>query len=240
MDFAAELTEQNRLLAELARAADPATEVPTCPGWTLRNLVTHVGRGTRWAAQISRERHQTVLDPKTVTNGKAPEDWAEAVDWLVESVEVLIDGVKATGEDAVWTFTGPQPGTWWLRRRLHELVVHRADAVLALGGKFEVDPAVAADSITEWLELVALRGTGVLPEGASLHLHTTDGDGEWLITAVGDKITWERAHGKATAALRGSTADVLLTLLRRVPLDDRVEVHGDATVVKHWLENTPF
>ncbi|MBV9313941.1 MAG: maleylpyruvate isomerase N-terminal domain-containing protein [Pseudonocardia sp.] len=29
---------------------------PTCPGWTLCNLVTHVGREHRWAAAIVRDR----------------------------------------------------------------------------------------------------------------------------------------------------------------------------------------
>ncbi|CRK57564.1 FIG00822836: hypothetical protein [Alloactinosynnema sp. L-07] len=240
MDFAAELIEQNRLLADLARAADPDTEVPTCPGWTLRHLVTHMGRGDRWAAQISRERAQAPIDTKSVVGGKAPEDWDAAVDWLVEGPQVLIAGVAATGEAPVWTFTGPRPSTWWLRRRLHEVVVHRADAVLAVGAKFEIEPVIAADSISEWLFLVGLRGTGVLPEGSSLHLHATDTEGEWLITTDGDKIVWEQAHGKAAAAVRGSAADILLTLLRRVPLDDRVEVHGDSAVIKHWLEHTPF
>ncbi|WP_436497333.1 maleylpyruvate isomerase family mycothiol-dependent enzyme [Actinokineospora sp. HUAS TT18] len=240
MDFAAELITQNRLLAEAVRGADPTAEVPTCPGWTLRQLVTHVGRGNRWAAQISREQLQAPLDPKTVDGGKAPENWDAAVDWLVDSVEVLVESVNASGEAPVWTFTGPQPSTWWLRRRLHEVVVHRADAVLAIGEKFEVDPVVAADSISEWLFLVATRGKGVLAEGTSLHLHATDADGEWLVKADGDKIVWEQAHGKATAAAKGATADLLLTLLRRAPLDGRLEIHGDADVLQHWLDHTPF
>ncbi|MEV8015780.1 maleylpyruvate isomerase N-terminal domain-containing protein [Streptomyces sp. NPDC086554] len=28
---------------ELARGADPATPIPTCPGWTLSDLVRHHG-----------------------------------------------------------------------------------------------------------------------------------------------------------------------------------------------------
>ena len=39
-------------LAEIAATADPATQVPTCPDWTLRQLITHVGRAHRWAATI--------------------------------------------------------------------------------------------------------------------------------------------------------------------------------------------
>jgi hypothetical protein len=56
VDYGAALIEQNRLLADVLLAADPATPVPTCPGWTLLQLLRHVGRGDRWAAQIIRER----------------------------------------------------------------------------------------------------------------------------------------------------------------------------------------
>jgi hypothetical protein len=47
-------TELRGCTAELARIIDGDLErpVPTCPGWTFRQLATHVGRGHRWAAQI--------------------------------------------------------------------------------------------------------------------------------------------------------------------------------------------
>ena len=47
-------TELRGCTAELARITDGDLErpVPTCPGWTFRQLATHVGRGHRWAAQI--------------------------------------------------------------------------------------------------------------------------------------------------------------------------------------------
>jgi hypothetical protein len=46
------MIEQNRMLGELLRGADWSVPVPTCPGWTLLQLLRHVGRGDRWAAQI--------------------------------------------------------------------------------------------------------------------------------------------------------------------------------------------
>ena len=45
----------------------------------------------------------------------------------------------------VWTFTGPRPASWWIRRREHEVLVHRADAALALGADFAVPAERAAD-----------------------------------------------------------------------------------------------
>ena len=70
---------------------------------------------------------------------------------------------------------------------LHETTVHRADAELALGVADPViDPVVAADGIDEFLfNLPSARRPyphlASLPTGASLHLHATDADGEWLI-----------------------------------------------------------
>ncbi len=45
-----------RRSANSIRTADPATPVPTCPDWTLKQLFRHVGRGNRWAAQIVADR----------------------------------------------------------------------------------------------------------------------------------------------------------------------------------------
>lgn len=247
MDFAAELAEQNRLFTELALAADPDADVPTCPGWRLRQLVTHVGRGDRWAATITGERSQVVVDPKSVADGKPPADWAGAVDWLAKGPRLLIDGVAAAGPDTpVWTFTGPKPASWWIRRRLHEIVIHRADAAIAAGVPFEVDPDVAADCLSEWLGLVAARGAGSpLAEGTSLHLHATDEGltvpGEWMVRAAGDGVTVAHEHAKGTVAVRGKAADLTLALLRRLPADHPgLHIVGDAEVLTTWLQRTQF
>ena len=74
----------------------------------------------------------------------------------------MIDAVDHVGADArVWTFTGPKPAGWWIRRRVHETTVHRADAELALGGEFELPSELAADGISEWIELIRAGPTDV-------------------------------------------------------------------------------
>ena len=37
--------------------------------------------------------------------------------------------MRETGSDLVWSFTGPVPSGYWLRRMAHETLVHRADAL---------------------------------------------------------------------------------------------------------------
>lgn len=142
MDFRAALLDQTRAFGDLIRNADPSTPVPTCPDWTLKQLFTHVGRGNRWAAQIVAERRYQPLDPREVRDGKPPDDPDGAADWLNAGAEALVKAVDRVGPDCrVWTFLGSKPAGWWIRRRLHEVTVHHADATLALGSTTTCPPS---------------------------------------------------------------------------------------------------
>jgi uncharacterized protein (TIGR03083 family) len=251
MDYAAAFLGQNRAFGEVIRSGDPATLVPTCPGWNLNQLLRHVGRGDRWAAQIIADRVDHFLDPHTVEGGKPPPDPDEATSWLYGGAQRLVDVVAHVGANTpVWTFLGPRPANWWIRRRLHEVTVHRADAALAIGLGYPLTPELAADGITEWLERLAIQagrdGTPLpLGDGHTVHLHATEPDlgesGEWTIRADGRRISWSHEHGKGTVALRGRAVDLLLTIMRRFPVADTdVTVFGDPTVWETWLERTPF
>lgn len=248
MDYPGALIDQNRMLGELIRAADPTTPVPSCPGWTLRELITHVGRGDRWAATIVAKRSDRPVEIRTVADGKPPTDPDAAITWLDRGARQLVDAVAAAGADErVWTFTGPKPPSWWARRRLHEATVHRADAALASGVPYELAPALAADGISEYLDLLTLRTAepSALDAGTSLHLHATDDglgeSGEWVVTVTHPGVTWEHGHAKAAVAVRGSAADLLLAMLRRIPMGDgRIQVIGDESVFTRWLERTGF
>jgi uncharacterized protein (TIGR03083 family) len=66
VDFRAALIDETGAFGELIREADPATRIPTCPDWTIKQLFRHVGRGNRWAAQIVADRRDEALDPREV------------------------------------------------------------------------------------------------------------------------------------------------------------------------------
>lgn len=245
------LVEQTGLLADLLATADPEAPVPTCPGWTLRQLLAHVGRGDRWAAATVRARPPAFVDPRTVADGRPPAELDAAAGWLRSGAEALLAAVDDAGAGTpVWTFTGPRPAGWWVRRRLHEAAVHRADAAFALGAPFPLSAELAADGVSEWLGLLEVPWRGedrppLMDEGATLHLHATDDGlgaaGEWMIRPEGPVIRWEHGHGKGTAAVRGAAVDLLLGLLRRIPADDpRLQVIGDSAVFDAWLARTPF
>jgi uncharacterized protein (TIGR03083 family) len=244
VDHAAAFVEENRLLAMLAATADPDTPVPTCPGWSLKQLFRHVGRGDRWAATIVRTGQST--DPRQVADGKPPE--GGLVEWLHGGPVAVIDAVAEVGPDRpVWTFTGAKPASWWIPRRLGEAMVHRADAALAMGQDYTVDVERAAEGVSEWLGVLEARkaeeADAPLADGSTLHLHATDDGlgpaGEWLVRGVGGCLTWEHGHGKGDVAVRGTAGDLLLALLRR-RRSDSVETIGDAAVWERWLASTGF
>jgi uncharacterized protein (TIGR03083 family) len=249
VDFRAALLDQTQAFGELIRAADPATPVPTCPDWTLKDLFRHVGRGNRWAAQIVAERRNQPLDPRDVRDGKPPEDPDAAIDWLNGGVQQLIIAVDQVGSDArVWTFNGPRPAGFWIRRRLHEVLVHYADAAIAVGAEFDPAPELAADAISEWIELMVVKAdkhSPPLDRGRTLHLHATDEGlgptGEWTIANDDDGLSWTHDHGKGDVALRGTVKDLLLAIVRRRAVTDlEIDVFGNTEVWDRWLERTPF
>ncbi|MCV7409874.1 hypothetical protein AWC05_23585 [Mycobacterium florentinum] len=251
MDYAAAFLDENRAFSELFHEVDDSHPVPTCPGWSLKQLFRHVGRGDRWAAQIVRDRLGEPLDVRSVEAGKPPPDPADAISWLHGGAQRLLDAVEQSGvETPVWTFLGERPANWWIRRRLHETSVHRADAAIALGREFTLEPAVAADGITEFLERIAIQAgsTGEplpLADDQTLHLHATDpglGEaGEWTVGVSGTAISWSHEHGKGSAALRGAATELLLAMARRTPLADTgIELFGNEAVWQNWLERTPL
>jgi uncharacterized protein (TIGR03083 family) len=248
-------TELRGCTAELARIIDGDLErpVPTCPGWTFRQLATHVGRGHRWAAQIVATRATTPIPTREVADGKLPQDPAQHAPWLNAGAERVIEAVAAAGSDRVWTLAGIGPASFWARRRAHEAAVHLADAQLAAGHDVDLAPEAAADGVDEWLTRIAAGTAGITDaaardlhgDGQSLHFHATDpglsGTGEWMVTRTPAGVTVARGHGKADVAVRGPAASLLLILTRRLPpTDSAVEVLGEQALLTHWLQHTPF
>ncbi|MGV0811187.1 maleylpyruvate isomerase family mycothiol-dependent enzyme [Mycolicibacterium boenickei] len=250
MDFRAALLDQTRMFGELIASSDPETPVPTCPEWTLTKLFRHVGRGNRWAAQIISERRVSPLDPREVHDGKPPDDPDSATDWLNAGAVQILKAVDQIGTDArVWTFLGPKPAGWWVRRRVHEVAVHRADAALAVGAEFSLPAELAADAVSEWLEIATgmanKRHAEILASGVSVHLHASDDGlgptGEWTIARDEEGLGWSHSHGKGTVALRGPARDLLLAITRRRSAAELgLEVFGDTATWDAWLDRTPF
>ena len=233
-----------RLAAAISGIPDMAAEVPTCPGWTVEDLARHAGAIHRWVTEIvATEAPSRLPLPEAGPEASSAEGLAE---WLAAGAVPLLGSLRAAGPvTPVWTWGPGRTSGWWARRMVHETTVHRADAELAVGiAAPEIDAVVAADGIDEFLfNLPSARRPykhlASLPTGASMHLHATDADGEWLVRFTESGIAWERGHSKATVAVRGPVALLLLFTYGRVTgSDERFAVFGDASVLDAWQQKT--
>jgi uncharacterized protein (TIGR03083 family) len=244
----AELDADARLLSSVVVGLDPERPLPTCPQWRPADLVAHVGRGHRWAAELVETR---ATRPVPIGDEAPPgrDGWT---DWLVGGARRLSDAVREAGPDAaVWTWSVEQTAGFWLRRMVHDQLVHRVDAEVAAGLVPAIAPDLAADGVTDLLESIAVLSTGVhgedafdglRGEGETLHLHATDeASGEWFIRRTPAGVVWEHGHRKADVAVRGPAADLLLVLNRRALVQERdLEVLGNRALFEHWIANSAF
>src|SRR5258708_15544805 len=164
--YCSEIVAQTDLLTSAMTDADLTVPVPTCPGWTVGQLLRHLGGAQRHAEETVRTRATGQLPDQHFRDlaAYAGEDVAVLAPWLADGAKRLAGTLRAAGPGAqVWT---PVPGgnvAFYARRVTHETALHRADATLAVGAEFTIDPRVAIDAIDEWMFL------GSLPLHFDLH-----------------------------------------------------------------------
>jgi len=119
----------------------------------------------------------------------------------------------------------------------HETSIHRWDAESATGEQAAVDAALAVDGIDEFLTVFLPRLADNFGEvgDATVHLHCTDVEGEWLVARRDGELTVTAEHAKGDVAARGSASDLLLFLWGRVPAD-ALEVFGDGDLLARFRQ----
>jgi uncharacterized protein (TIGR03083 family) len=211
-DYLAHLrADSDAVLAGLA-TAQGSEPVAACPGWTVRDLVGHLGGVHRWAREI-------ILTGKP---GAEPRPEGDLAAWFAEGADALIETLTTADPAAsAWSFTTDRTVGFWRRRQALETVVHRWDAQSAVGEPERIAPALAAEGIWEVAELmlprqVAKRRIPPLP-------------GPIRVVATDVEATYVLGEGEPGATVR-APAEVLLLLLwqRADPADPRLQIEGDA------------
>lgn len=243
MEPAAHLEALERDAGALVDAARGALDrpVPSCPEWDVADLVVHVGLVWRWAADIVEQGQRAAF-------GAPPEDRREDVllAWAQEGAARLAATLRAADPDAgCWTFGMPRTARFWFRRQALETALHAWDAGAAAGVPVALDPTLAADGVDELLTVMVPRQLARDPgqwAGESLHLHRTDGEGEWLLRLGPDgAVEVARSHAKGDVALRGPAGALWLWATNRKALDELdVEVFGDREIAARWTERIAF
>ena len=229
-DWAGIVEREGTALGDAA-ARDLGAAVPAAPGWDTTELLRHIGLIHARTSVILRTG---TLERPSRRNGMLPEPPADGVlDWYRETLGELVADLRQIDDPdrPVYSFAPDhQRAGFWPRRMAHETAVHRVDAEQASGVAVgAIEPAFGVDGIDEILTIfVPALGADRSPgDGRTVHLHSTDAEGEWLIRFDPDRIDVATGHAKGDAAVRGPAGDLLLWLWGRRPLDG-LDVFGDA------------
>jgi uncharacterized protein (TIGR03083 family) len=203
--------DADAVLAALS-VGDPSAPVAACPGWTLRDLVVHLGGVHRWARQI--------VSTGELQRQQEEHEVVDLAAWFAEGAAALLDVLAAADPaEPCWSFTTDRTKGFWRRRQALETVVHRWDAEHAVGEPGPIDPVLAADGVAEVVDLMAPRQVklgriGPLP--VAVELRALEG-GRWVL-----------GEAPVSATVTASAEVLLLLLWHRVdPGDPRVRVDGD-------------
>ena len=173
-------------LRDAASAAELTANVPSCPGWTVADLVRHV-------AQVY--LHKVAL----MRTGEEPEEWPPpslAAEAPLAALGRAYGALRAEfrtrgpGLPAPTWYDPDQTVAFWIRRMAQETVIHRIDAELAAG--LPVTPVpddLAADGVDEVLKRMLAYGSVTWPEDfAEMEGEHLPGPGE--ITVAAGQAAW--------------------------------------------------
>lgn len=224
------LTEDAARMARAAEGRMDAT-VPTCPAWTMTNLIEHVA-------------HVYMHKTECVRNGR-PENWPPPRDPDVTALTLMRQGLgdllaeltPREPADTVYTWYDPDQSIgFWIRRMAQETVIHRVDAELAAGVTVSpIDAELALDGIDEllrifigwsshkWADGVADSVTRLLPKPVAV----VSGDSTWVLRPVDGSIDVDTEVGTDVAVtISGEPVALLLWLWRRGDAE-AIEFDGD-------------
>ncbi len=232
--YVATVAREGAAVSVVAASADLDAVVPSCPRWSLQKLVGHLGWVYNWVSEHIEQRAAAMLNRDDVPR---PPTGDSVIEWYAAAHARVLDALGDVAPDTeIWGWAGINTGAFWHKRLAHESLIHRWDAENAAGAPGPIDSDLGADGVDELMDVIWPFQVGsaadALPEG-TLHLHRTDGEGEWLCRISEGRLDVERSHARGDVAVRGTGEQLDLVLWRRIPPDE-VEVFGDVDVLATW------
>jgi len=225
-DFLNHLDTSTRQFADLVATGDLEASVPSCPGWTFKDLVAHLGEVHQWAV------HAIVAGNPDAQTIPEPSGQVALAEWYRDAAAALVSTLQKSDPLApAWAF-GPKPRTtsFWFRRQAHETTIHLWDAATSQSTIKPIDPVLALDGIDEVATMffprqVRLGRTPPLEHTLALE----SGPSRWVL--AGDGTGPASATGApAEATISGPAEPLLLLLWGRTSLEDvRLTASGDET-----------
>jgi uncharacterized protein (TIGR03083 family) len=228
--YASFVVEVDRLGNRLADAADGSLDapVPSCPGWTVDDLVRHIAEV--YEHKIASTQQQRVPDPW-------PPAWPadrDPVEWFRDAhgrLLAMFTTHQPTDPSPTW-WPDDQTVGFWARRMAHETAIHGADAELAATGAVTpLDASLATDGVDEILRIMLEGDWSEAPSAQSLgqRVAVLTGDRSWIVTLNGLSIGIAEAPADDGVAARisGDPSALDLWLWGRAP-DAAITIDGDA------------
>lgn len=235
-------TDGTAFLAAVSEPGVLTSAVPSCPDWTVGDLVRHLGsvyRRTRLNAGSGVDKD---WGPVVIPDEAPAADDERVVGWFaaeLSQVDAFLDTLDP--DLPAWNWA-PQAktATFWHRRAAHETAVHRWDAQLATGLPEPLESKLAGDTVAEALDtfLPAGRRRDRSNVSGVVHLVASDLGHEWYVRLRGEGIALldtdtlldDDAH-PARAAASGTASDIALALWGRVTFDV-LETAGDTDLLE--------
>lgn len=250
--YLAQLQTESERFAQVLADADPQAPVPTCPDWTVTDLLTHLtGVQSFWAAVV----RGRLTSQQQVDQIERPEP-AEQHECRVAQLRAATARLVAALEDTppttrAWTWSSEQTVGFTYRRQAHEAAMHRVDAELAAGvAQTPVDAGLAADGVDEALRVMfggcpAWGTIGAVDEAQSVRVIASDTGASWLVRTA--RFTGVDPDGTAydepdiavadsdpgtdaAATITGPAQDLLRWMWRR-PLLGALRTEGSGVVL---------
>lgn len=225
--------DARRLTSVALRGLD--APVPSCPGWTVDDVVRHVS--LVYLHKIECMRLQASPDPW-------PPDLShrEPIALMEGALDELVEELDHRGPAALsYTWYGPdQTVGFWYRRMAQETAVHRVDVEQAHEVITPIDTELATDGIDEVLTIMLAGDWSDEPvdDAAGGSVRVDAGGRTWRIGLDRTEVTCDAGAGhSAGATVAGEPSDMLLWLWGRAPID-RLTVGGDrdtVTALRHRL-----
>lgn len=240
------VSDEGERFASAAEDGSLSVEILPCPGWTMRDLVRHLGFIHLWAAENMTYPTDDWADvddlPDLTTHwpelAAAWPDDADLVAWYRRTNANLVRVLESAPADLeCFTFLpAPTPLTMWARRQASEIAIHRFDAEVSRGIASQFDAPFAADMLDELLAGFAPRpGKVPVDDTRTVLVHAHDAEEHWRLTLEPDGVTTSRETGDADLMVSATAADLYLAFWNRAP-DTTLGLDGDAGLMDTWRQ----